>query len=432
MSARQPALRTPTNPGPAYWIFVPALLLSGFALWASVRGDSRASTLLVVLSALLPALCGIVLQAIRRMTGASICAVIVLAWYWLPPLLLLFLMGMQRRAALMLAIQFSILVIPVGIFALVATISFAGRVGAGWAASAVLAAFIPCLILAGAADRAQRLKYTTPRPADPMSAASDLLAIHKCNQDYSAAHPATGYAESLKQLGPEGAQCLAGNLAVGANVDVVDNRFTIRYEPGARRANGVTEKYSVKAWETAPKSKDWTTLYSDESGLIWYRLESPTHPTRALIEPLYPGYDFAAVLNCVEERDPSHVRIYKGGNDPVKITNRDDYIRNCIYRAVFNSADTFTLDGYEYQYRFSDLEFEVSARPATYGESRLRSFFAVGRLGENDRLATLSVYATPQNRAATAEDPLAMAEEVGLPLSTGVAREEYCGNQLCP
>jgi hypothetical protein len=62
----------------------------------------------------------------------------------------------------------------------------------------------------------------------------------------------------------------------------------------------------------------------------------------------------------------------------------------------------------------------------------LRSYLAIGRLGENDRLATLSVYATPQDRSATMEDPLAMAAEVGLPLSTGVAREEYCGNQLCP
>ena len=126
------------------------------------------------------------------------------------------------------------------------------------------------------------------------------------------------------------------------------------------------------------------------------------------------------------------MRIYRGGNDPVKITTRDEYIRNCIYGAVFSSADTFSLDGYEYRYRFSDYEFEVSARPATYGETRLRSFLAIGRLGENDRLATLSVYATPQNRAARPQDPLAMAEEVGLPLSTGVAREQYCGNQLCP
>ena len=36
------------------------------------------------------------------------------------------------------------------------------------------------------------------------------------------------------------------------------------------------------------------------------------------------------------------------------------------------------------------------------------------------------------NRAAATKDPLAMAEEVGLPLRTGVAKEEYCGDQLCP
>ncbi len=362
------------------------------------------------------------------MTGASICAVIVLAWYWLPAILLLLVASMRASAGgLVLAVYYSIFIIPLGIFALVATVSFAARVGVGWAASAVIAAFIPCLILAGAAERAQSLKYTTPRAADPMSLTSDLLSIHTCNQNFSGAHPDKGYAESLEQLGPQGTQCLSANLAGG-----VDNGFTLRYEPGARGTSGVVETYSVSAWETTPKATNWTTIYSDESGLIWYRLEASAGPMKAQLEQLYPGSDFASVLRCVEERDPTHVRIYRGGNDPVKITTRDEYIRNCIYGAVFSSADTFSLDAYEYHYLFSDYEFEVSARPATYGESGLRSFLAIGRLGENGKLATLSVYATPQNRAAATEDPLAMAEEVGLPLRTGVAKEEYCGDQLCP
>jgi len=424
---REPALRTSANPGPGYWIFLPALLLSGFGLWASVSGDLQAFIGLMALSALLPALCGIVLRAMRQMTGASICAVIVLSGYWLPAILLAFVAAMRGSAGgLVLVVYYSVFIIPVGIFALVATISFAGRVGAGWAASAVIAAFILCVVLAGAAERAQRLKYTSPRPADPMSLASGLLAIHRCNQDFSGAHPDKGYAESLEQLGPQGTQCLSANLMGGAN-----NEFTVRYELGARGTNGVMAKYSVKAWETAPKSKDWTTIYSDESGLIWYRLEAPTGPTRARLEPLYPGSEFAAVLRCVEEHDPTHVRIYRG-NALVNITTRDQYIRNCILGASFGSADTFSLDGYEYHYSFSEDEFEVSARPANYGVSGLRSFLAIGRLGEHGKLATLNVYATPYDRAATTEDPLAMAEEVGLPLSTGVAKEEYCGDQLCP
>ena len=124
--------------------------------------------------------------------------------------------------------------------------------------------------------------------------------------------------------------------------------------------------------------------------------------------------------------------IYRGGNDPVKITTRDEYIRNCIFEAAFSSTNTFSLGRYEYRYRFSEYEFEVSARPATYGVNGLRSFLAIGRFGEDGKMATLNVYATPQNRAATTRDRLAMAEEVGLPLLLGVAREEYCGDQLCP
>jgi hypothetical protein len=82
MSMQKPAPRTSANPGPAYWILVPALVLSAFALWASVHRGLQLFNSLLALSALLPALCGIVLRATRRMTGASICAVIVLAWYW--------------------------------------------------------------------------------------------------------------------------------------------------------------------------------------------------------------------------------------------------------------------------------------------------------------------------------------------------------------
>lgn len=429
MSVREPAPRTSAHPGPAYWIFVPALLIPGFVLWASVHSDLQAFIRLLALSALLPALCGVVLRAMRQMTAASICAVIVLSWYWLPTILLVFVAATRGGSAggAVLVVYYSEFIIPLGIFALAATVSFAGRVGVGWAASAVIAAFIPCVLLAGAAEKAQRLKYTSPRAADPMSLTTDLLAIHRCNQDFSGAHPDKGYAESLEQLGPQGTQCLSANLAGG-----VDNKFTLRYEPGARSTSGVIEAYSVRAWETAPKASNRTTIYSDESGLIWYRLEALAGPMRAELEQLYPGSDFATVLRCVEERDPTHVRIYRGGNDPVKITTRDDYIRNCIYGAVFSSADTFSLDGYEYRYRLAEYEFEVSARPATYGVKGLRSFLAIGRFGENGKLATLNVYATPQNRAATTEDPLAMAEEVGLPLRTGVAKEEYCGDQLCP
>jgi len=426
MSVPEPAPRTSAPSGPAYWIFVPALLLFGFVLLASVHRDLFFGLLAV--SALLPALCGIVLRAMRQMKGASICAVIVLAWYWLP-LMLLFFVASNRASAggRLLAIYFSELVIPVGIVALAATVSFARGVGVGWAASAVIAAFIPCILLAGAAERAQRLKYSAPRPADPMSLTSDLLAIHRCNQDFSGAHPDKGYAESLEQLGPQGTQCLSANLTSGAI-----NQFTVRYEPGARSPSGAIGEYSVRAWETAPKASDWTTIYTDQSGLIWYRLETPAGPMKAELEQLYPGYDFAAVLRCLEVRDPTQVRIYHGGNDPVKITTRDEYIRNCINSAVFTSADTFSLNGYEYRYRFSDYEFEVSARPATYGETRLRSFLAIGQFGEDGKLATLNVYATPQNRDATTDDPLALAQELDLPLSTGVAKEEFCGDHLCP
>ena len=412
--------------GPAYWIFLPAILLSGFALWKS-QAEPQGFFVLLALSALLPSLLGLSLRAMHEFTGASICAVIVIAWYWLPVLLLMFVMNMGGRAGgLALIVYLWMFILPTAGFALAATLSFARSVGVRWASSAVIAALIPSVFLVGAAEKRQRSKYTAPRAADPMTLGADLLALHKCNQDFSISHPVKGYADSLDQLGPVGTQCLAADLVRGTSKD-----FTIRYAPGPRSIDGKLDRYTVSAWETAPKATDWTTIYSDESGLIWYRFEGPTGPTRGWLESFYPGSDFATVLRCIEEPDPTHVRVYQG-NELLKITDRNDYIRNCVTRASFGSTNTFSLDGYQYWYSFSTSKIEISARPVSYGVNGLRSFLAVENLGADGRMSTLSVYATPQNRAATTVDPLAMADEVGLPLSTGVAREASCENHLCP
>jgi hypothetical protein len=428
MTVREPVLRPSLRAGPAYWIFIPALLLSGLLLWTSTHGRPDAFFVGLALASLLPPLCGICLRAMRLKTGASICAVIVLGWYWLPTLLLFFvvIMGGRRAGGLVLVVYSVEFIIPMGIFALAATISFGRGAGAGWAASAFMTAFFCSVVLAGAAQNHQRSKQMVPSAADPTALGADLLTLHRCNQDFSRAYPAIGFADSLDQLGPQGTRCLSPGLVSG-----VTKEFTIRYKPGLRGTDGRVNAYSVSGWETAPKAVDHTTIYADESGMIWYRLEGPKGPTKGWLESFYPGSNFAAVLRCVEEPDPSRVRIYRG-NELLKFTDRDDFIRNCLASASFSSAKTFSLDKYEYRYTFSSSKIEVSARPASYGVGGLRSFLAVSSLGENGSVRTRNVYATPQNRAATTDDPLAMAQEVGLPLSTGVAREVYCGNQLCP
>ncbi len=414
-------MRPSQDAGPAYWIFVPAVLFPAIVLW-SIHGRPEGFWALC-LFVLVPALCGICLRAARHTIGASICAVIVLAWYWFPPLLLLLVLnaGVRRVGGLVLIVYSVMYTLPLGVFAMAATISFARRVGGLWALSPVVIALIPTMLLVLVAENHERSKYSGPHAADFMALVPDILTFHKCNQEFSRANPVEGYAESLQQLGPQGSQCLPGDFVNGAA-----KGFTIRYKPGSRGTDGKIDKYSLSVWETSPQAT-WTTLYGDESGLTWYRGEGST-PTRAWLVPLAPQYDFPAILRCLEEPDYTRVRVYQRG-ELLNFSSREDYVRNCVGGA--STANTFSLNGYEYRFGFSANQYEVNARPAPYGVKGVRSFLAIGNFGDDGRLSTLNVYATPQDRSATTDDPLAKAEELGIPSSSGLARQVMCGNQLC-
>jgi hypothetical protein len=43
----------------------------------------------------------------------------------------------------------------------------------------------------------------------------------------------------------------------------------------------------------------------------------------------------------------------------------------------------------------------------------------------------MTVHATPENRAATDQDPLALPDEVSMPTTLHGADEEWCGDKLC-
>jgi hypothetical protein len=144
---------------------------------------------------------------------------------------------------------------------------------------------------------------------------------------------------------------------------------------------------------------------------------------------------FETVVGCLWDGRSSW-RFYENGDEKI-VTDRDAHIKRCLSDASFQGDRKFTLEGYEYEYRFvmrpdaSVGGLELRARPRTYGVTGLRSYLGIATFdGEGNRHA-LSVYATPEDRPANEQDSLAAAQEVGLWDRLVVAKEEICGEELC-
>ncbi len=265
---------------PAYWVFLPGLVASAYALVASAhllgvsnpRGNNRASIELALL-VFVPAFAGPLFRALRQKVLASACAVAVIGSYWAVCFLMLFVYSVYAL------LFFWIYLVPAVGLAIAATISLARRLGGIWAFSPVGVGLL-CGII-GAATL-QNAELTWPRPLDPVVLAPDVLAIDKCSQEFAASHPEAGYPESLGQLGPSGTGCLPAALLQGQI-----KGFTITYEPGAKDSDGKIGGYAVKARETSPKGKDGSSMFSDESGRIHSRFDGP-HGMGATIA-YFPG-----------------------------------------------------------------------------------------------------------------------------------------------
>jgi len=92
----------------------------------------------------------------------------------------------------------------------------------------------------------------------------------------------------------------------------------------------------------------------------------------------------------------------------------------CPYAALPFYMPRAGPGGYSYEYSFTRGEagtidgFAVEVRPERYGIAGIRSYLAVGTIDSPTRHNTLNVYATPQDRPATTNDPLALGSKIGL------------------
>jgi hypothetical protein len=159
-------------------------------------------------------------------------------------------------------------------------------------------------------------------------------------------------------------------------------------------------------------------VLSDESGIISYRFDGP-HGYGSTNLYQSPEYALHKVLFCVSDGAVGSSWRFVDGQQETLVTDKNEYVRRCLGPdAVRRENDSkFSVGEFEFVYNFVIQNgvvsgYRVVARPQTYGITGLRSYLAVGTISAP---RTLRVFATPQDRPATADDPLALSREIGMP-----------------
>ena len=160
-------------------------------------------------------------------------------------------------------------------------------------------------------------------------------------------------------------------------------------------------------------------MFSDESGLVWIRFEGPHGKgTTSLYET---GVSvFEKVLGCLWSGGQPENRPPTSRQSANFLLVEDQYIRGCIGEVLFTAEREFSTGSYKFQYSFAASQdgvvhgLTLEARPKQYGVGGIRSYLAIETIDKTAEHFTLKVFATPQDRPATVDDPLARAQEIGM------------------
>jgi hypothetical protein len=415
-SSKATELQSKTRPNtPAYWIFLLGLALPMYVFWdwdVIAYRFGRGPIMGLVLFVFVPCVVGPFCRALGQNMAAAACAGIVVGFYWTVTSFLVFVNARESFLELLIRLLYMAeLFLPAVFIALATTASMSKRLGPGWAFGALGAGFLCGAIWAGAAVAAKEAAHTLPIHLDPLALRSDMITINKCSQEFARSNPEKGYPESLGQLGPQGTRCLPEAL-LGGQV----KGFTITYEPGTKDANGKIDNYKVIAHETALLGKDPGGIFTDESGLVRLRFVGP-HGEELASDLPSPSPNLQEVLHCVRQIAGGPVRV-----NGVLLSGEDE-MRTCLQGGTLTGKRKLSVRGYDFEYHFAAGKngaisgFTVEARPQPYGVAGVRSYLAV-ETGDwtvgGFMIKTLNVYATPEDRPATVNDPLARASEVGL------------------
>ncbi|MGB6473656.1 MAG: hypothetical protein WBF04_06190 [Candidatus Sulfotelmatobacter sp.] len=359
--------------------------------------------------------------------AASVCTAIVVGWYWIPFLAALLLLVMTTGSGGLLLFFYyffyGLIYLTAALtLAIVPTLSLAKTLGSMWPLSAFCIGFLGTIILGVTlSPRPKGPPYVAP--LDPLVLGPDLLAIDKCSQQFAESHPDAGYPASLDQLGPQGTRCLTPD-----ELKPADKGFTVGYEPAPRDGNGRLVGYKVIGKETSPKSADTSRLFSDESGMIWYRFDGP-HGLGSTSLYHSPEYVLHKTLGCLGDSALHPSVLFVDGQSQTVVTDKDEMVRRCLGTEAVTGqrVHQFSLGAYDFEYDFTLQDGKVNgyrliARPRSYGIDALRSYLAVETMSGTH--GTLKVFVTPQNRPATPEDPLALAQEIGMTGTGGLASIE--------
>jgi len=331
------------------------------------------------------------------------------------PAAMLYLLGVQGVASLVVAVLPSLGALIMSIAAVRATIQagkptaqLAGKWGVGLLA-----------VLLGGLINSQVAQESTYAKSPPISrereseqseeyqrghaAQQGVLAIGKCVFQYAAAHPSEGFPEKLEQIGPSGNGCFRDVNGVSGHIFL--------YEASSSAGTGARDRFTARSKETEHIGSTFSLpgKMVDESGIL------------AAMEGEKRGFAFSPALVLTKNiGDCLKMAFDANGGDTYPadlrglLSIKAQYGVPCVqsYLAKDLSVldlwrDNFSYQFYKFQYQPTNAVngkykgFRLDARPLEYGKRALRSYF----MDESG-----VTHATPQDRAAKAEDADANCE----------------------
>lgn len=331
------------------------------------------------------------------------------------PMGMLFLLGVQGLGSFVIAVLPALGALIMSIAAVRATVQ-AGRPTAQTAGKwgvGVLAVLLAGLIYS---QIVQESTYAKMRPmtreqesqqSDEYqrghAAQQDVLMIGKCVFQYAAAHPSEGFPEKLEQIGPGGNGCFPDANGASGHIFL--------YEASSSAGTGARDRFTARSKETEHIGSTFSLpdKMVDESGIL------------AAVENEKRGFAFSPALVLTKNiGDCLKMAFDASGGDTYPadlhglLSIKAQYGVPCIQ--PYEAKDLSVLDLWrnKFSYRFYKFGYEptnavnskykgfrLEARPQEYGKQALRSYF----MDESG-----VVHATPQDRAATAEDADATCE----------------------
>ena len=186
----------------------------------------------------------------------------------------------------------------------------------------------------------------------------------------------------------------------------------LTYHPALPASAGKVGGYKLVAEEAHPNPKNHLTVVTDDSGVVQYRYDGDLSVRQTYVYS--GGGGLHPLLTCLLQEN------FIGNRSEAEVAEK---LRTCstgLYYLNWRADHGFVSGGYFTRYQLTlnsrgkVVGFSAEARPVKYGELYgVRSYFAVGKIDSPGKKNSVNVYATPENRPATASDPLALACELG-------------------